>query len=572
MLELLTAAQMRAIERDAIDSGAVTGLELMERAGAGAVAAILAMWPSLNAPGTDSGPHRAVVLCGPGNNGGDGFVVARMLHARGWAVEVYCCGEPDNLPHDARANCQRWKEIGAVHPLAAVMQSEPGTPSFGPPCKGVVVDALFGTGLARPLSRDLAGPLMRARMMALSTSLGFVSLDCLSGVCCDSGRYLAPGAAAWTTIELCVTFHRRKVGHATGEFPNLCGRVSVVDIGLEDPEPGAIVGDVAMIRAPRGGRVATPGNRPAFRRTVLLPAATHGDRAVLVDRAGTIIDKAATGGHKFDHGHAMILSGDVGRGGAARLAARGALRIGAGLVTVGCPPAALIENAARLDAIMLRAVRDGDALTGMLEDARVKALCVGPGLGTGARDAGLVRAALGATAEGPDRTARGLVLDGDALTLLASDADLFALLHDMCVLTPHAGEFARLFPDIADRLDAPATTGPAFSKLDAARAAAARAGCTVVFKGPDTVIAAPDGTAAINAAAYERKAPWLATAGSGDVLAGFVTGLLARGWLPTSAAGDAAWLHVECALAFGPGLIAEDLPEQLPKVLRHLCP
>ena len=153
---------------------------------------------------------------------------------------------------------------------------------------------------------------------------------------------------------------------------------------------------------------------------------------------------------------------------------------------------------------------------------------------------------------------------GDPQTLL--DA-----LHADCVLTPHGGEFARLFPDIANRLDSEPASGPAFSKVDAAREAAERAGCVVLLKGPDTVIAAPDGRCAVQSAAHDRAAPWLATAGSGDVLAGFIAGLLARGLPPFQAAQAAAWLHVECARSFGPGLIAEDLTEQLPAVLRSLC-
>ena len=244
------------------------------------------------------------------------------------------------------------------------------------------------------------------------------------------------------------------------------------------------------------------------------------------------------------------------------MAARGALRIGAGAVTVGCPPAALIENAAQLNAVMLRSLKDADALTTALDDKRINALCLGPGLGTGPREAALVAVAL--------QAGRNVVLDADALTLLSRDAGLFGQLHEGCVLTPHAGEFARLFPDIAEKLDAPATTGPAYSKVDATRDAAKRAGCVVLFKGPDTVIADPSGRCGVNAAVYDRAAPWLATAGAGDVLAGFITGLLARGFAPMQAAEAAAWLHVECARAFGPGLIAEDLPEALPGVLRAL--
>ena len=274
-------------------------------------------------------------------------------------------------------------------------------------------------------------------------------------------------------------------------------------------------------------------------------------------------------GQKFTYGHAIILSGGSGKGGAARMAARGALRIGAGLVTVACPPDALEENAAQLNAIMLNPVVDADALARVLEDVRINAVCIGPGLGLGTREVGLVAEALTVRNECVPY-GRSLVLDADALTLLAQNPDLMATLHKNCVLTPHAGEFARLFPDIAERLAAPATNGPAYSKVDATREAAARTGCVVLFKGPDTVIAAPDGRCAINSAHYVRAAPWLATAGSGDVLAGFITGLLARGFEPMHATETAAWLHVECARHFGPGLIAEDIPEQLPAVFRSL--
>jgi hydroxyethylthiazole kinase-like uncharacterized protein yjeF len=263
-------------------------------------------------------------------------------------------------------------------------------------------------------------------------------------------------------------------------------------------------------------------------------------------------------GHKYTHGHALVLSGGVGKGGAARLAARGALRVGAGAVTVGCPPAALIENAAQLNAVMLRAIQDADGLDAVLEDDRINALCLGPGRGGSDKSCSLMETAL--------KNGRRLVLDADALTLLGGAAPLFAMLHEGCVLTPHAGEFARLFPDLAEKLDAPANTGPAYSKVDATREAAARAGCVVLFKGPDTVIADPSGRCSINASVYDRSAPWLATAGSGDVVAGFMTGLLARGVSPMQAAETGAWLHTECAVSFGPGLIAEDLTEELPKV------
>ncbi len=273
-----------------------------------------------------------------------------------------------------------------------------------------------------------------------------------------------------------------------------------------------------------------------------------------------------TDAHKYTHGHALILSGGPGRTGAARLAARGALRIGAGLVTLGVPPSAQSEVAAQVTAVMLARIQDSDALAEVLTDQRINALCLGPGMGTGADSQALVSEALGRAGVDP----RATVLDADALTILSQHPDLFDALHETCVLTPHAGEFRRLFPDIAEKLDASATKDPAYSKVDATREAAVRTGCVVVFKGSDTVIADPQGRCAINSSTHDRAAPWLATAGSGDVLAGFITGLLARGFAPMQAAETAAWLHTECALSFGPGLIAEDLPEELPCVFREL--
>ena len=217
--------------------------------------------------------------------------------------------------------------------------------------------------------------------------------------------------------------------------------------------------------------------------------------------------------HKYNYGHALVLSGSVGKGGAARLAARGALRIGAGAVTLGCPPAALLENASALDAVMTRTVKDAAGLAEVLDDDRMNSICVGPGFGMGDRQAAMIGALLD-----PGRR-KHVVLDADALTVLAQDSELFDLLHDHCVLTPHAGEFARVFPDIAERLDGPADTGPAYSKVDATRDAAQRAGCTVLFKGPDTVIADPTGCCRVVASVYDDAAPWLATAGAGGARA-----------------------------------------------------
>lgn len=521
MTELLASAQMRAIEGAAIASGRVSGLELMARAGEAVVAALGAEWPALaRAPGA------AVVLCGPGNNGGDGFVVARLLAGRGWPVAVHAPGATATA--DAGAMRAAWEARGPTAPLAAF---EPEALAAGT----VVIDALFGTGLVRPVGRALWRPLAAAQ----ARGARLLAVDILSGLCSDSGRIRAEGGFLDRPADLTVTFQCRKLGHVLAPGAELSGPVRVASIGLE-PE-------LAAYLAERPGEVV---------------------RQAGIDRAVA----AKSQGHKYSHGHALVLSGGPGRGGAARLAARAALRVGAGLVTLGCPPAALIENAARLDAVMLAPLRDARALADRLADPRLTALCLGPGLGTDARAEGLVAAALEAR--------RATVLDADALTLLARRAALRAALHPACILTPHMGEFARLAPDLSGKMsgkmsgktgDGPAE-GAAFSKLDAARAAARRFGCTVLLKGPDTVIAAPDGRAAVSAAFATEAAPWLATAGAGDVLAGMIAGLLARGFAPFAAAESAAALHLAGARAFGPGLIAEDLPETLPAVLARLGP
>ncbi|GGD33068.1 NAD(P)H-hydrate dehydratase [Sinisalibacter lacisalsi] len=522
MAMLLTSAQMRAIEGAAIASGAVTGDALMERAGAGVLAEVFGHWPELAARAGD-----AVVLCGPGNNGGDGFVIARLLADRGWRVSLGFLGTPDRLPPDARSNHDRWAALGPVLGLDEALAALGGA--------DLAVDALFGTGLARPLEGVAARAANALAEMAWAEGR-VVAVDAPSGLCMDSGRPLAPpegdGVAAAT---LTVSFHALKLGHVLAEGPARCGRAVVADIGLTPGQARAALG------------------ADGVRALATLVAAPDPDR----------LDKGASpGAHKYGHGHALVLAGGTARGGAARLAARAALRVGAGLVTLGTPGPALAENAAQLTAIMLTAVEDGPGLAAALDDTRLNALALGPGLGV-ARARALVPVALGA--------GRPTVLDADALTAFAeAPATLFALLHSATVLTPHAGEFARLFPDLAEDLAGPATRGPAPSRLEAVRQAAARAGAVVLLKGPDTVIASPEGRCAIHLAAYDRAAPWLATAGAGDVLTGLIAGLMARGFSAFAAAKAAAWLHTEAARAFGPGLIAEDLPEALPGVLAGL--
>lgn len=536
MTELLTAAQMRAIEQTAIDSGEVTGLELMERAGLGVVEAIFEEWPELRATS-----HRAVVLCGPGNNGGDGFVVARLLKEWGWEVEVFLYGDAEKLPPDARVNYERWEKLGEVDDYSRMFYRPT---NLGP--LDLYVDALFGTGLKRPvvLGEDYASTARSEVGDGLRGELRHVAIDIPSGVCSDSGKFLGDPFVA----DLTVTFHSRKVGHLLEFGPGLSGKVALKDIGI-----------------PLGTGIPEAfGDPPYYSR--ITSAFDEYAQHFAKDSLGKPEFRNT---HKYTHGHALVLSGGPGKTGAARLAARGALRIGAGLVTLACPQKALWEVATHVTAIMVQTLDGTPGLREVLEDDRINALCLGPGLGLGPDTQALVLEALGNAGAKP----RPTVLDADALTRFERNPQvLFDALRDRCVLTPHAGEFKRLFPDIAEKLDAPATTGPAYSKVDATREAAARAGCTILFKGPDTVIADQTGRCAINSSAYDRAAPWLATAGSGDVLAGFIAGLLARGFPPMQAAETAAWLHTECALSFGPGLIAEDLPEELPKVFRKLLP
>lgn len=276
--------------------------------------------------------------------------------------------------------------------------------------------------------------------------------------------------------------------------------------------------------------------------------------------------------HKYDHGHALILSGPAGQTGAARLAARGALRVGAGLVTIGAPPAAMAEHAAQLNAIMLREIADARALDRALSDPRITALCLGPALGLDARAGALVESAVSSARRG-SAPRPAVVLDADALTLLSRRTDLLAGLNAQCVLTSHAGEFSRLFPELHAEFARDAGKDAGETRQRVVLLASQTCGAVVLLKGPETVIAHPDGRVLVNAATGKQAAPWLATAGSGDVLAGFITGLLARGFDTMQAAELAAWLHVECALSFGPGLIAEDLPDTVPKILAaHLTP
>lgn len=478
---LLTPSQMGEADRLTIGGG-IPGSVLMENAGRAVADAISRRWP----------PRPVVVLCGPGNNGGDGFVATRILATRGWPVRLALLGDRSVLKGDAAWAASLWE--GAVEPLAVT--SLDGT--------GLVVDALFGAGLARPIE-GLAAEVIAA-LDVRNTPV--VAVDVPSGV--DGGTGEVRGIAA--NAVLTVTFFRRKPGHLLLPGRLRCGETLVSQIGIEPAVLDAVAPD-------------TVANHPGW-------------------WLGSF-PSAAAAGHKYSRGHALV-AGSAQMTGAARLAARAAARVGAGLVTVAAPEPAFPVYAAALTGVIVTPVAGDGAFVALLADKRRNAVLIGPGAGTmpETRDKALQILAAG----------KSTVLDADALTVFADNpAELFAAINSPCVMTPHEGEFARLF-------DASS------SKLDRARRAAATSGAVVVLKGADTVIVAPDGRAALN----ENAPPTLATAGSGDVLAGLVLGLLAQGMPAFEAAAAAVWLHGAAAHAFGAGLVAEDLIDTLPAALAQL--
>jgi hydroxyethylthiazole kinase-like uncharacterized protein yjeF len=529
--EVLTTAQMRAIEFAAMSSGQVTGLELMERAGRAVAGQIRLRWPT---------GGRATVLCGPGNNGGDGYVVARLLHLAGWRVRVL--GMENTPGPDAVEMKRRWLEIGGIAPLTE-QELRSGAEN------DVYVDAIFGTGLTRAPEGEVAQVL--GHLGGSGGDTGYyrprlVAVDCPSGMCMDAGvplRNSGNGGAFVPRVRLTVAFDSPKPGHLIGLGPALCGELVVADIGLTSW---------------RARRLDSQGQPPARLEAIWPRFGIPHTRRTGSLPGGQLPKHSAASPHKYSHGHALILAGGPAQGGAARLSARAALRIGAGLVTIAPPQDALPDHAGQPDALMRRGIDGSDALRDLLADKRINALCIGPGCGID-RAAGLLAEALLAR--------RPVVLDADALTAVSREPVLVAALHGHCVLTPHMGEFARLFPDLAGRLSETPARGPAYSKIDAARDAAARCGAVILLKGPDTVIAAPDGRARIHSA---FDIPWLATAGAGDVLAGIITGLLSRGLPLLDAASTATLVHAKAARLFGPGLIADDLPEMIPQVLRDM--
>lgn len=488
-IELLSPEEMADADKQTIYSG-TPGFTLMQRAGTAVADAVRRLVPA---------GSLISVIAGTGNNGGDGFVAASRLVDAGYSVVVGLLGERGRHSGDAALAAKNW--TGPVEDLTPASFRD----------AAFVVDALFGAGLDRPVEGTAA-----IVIDALNESnVPVISVDLPSGIDGRSGRVLGTAVVADETV----TFFRRKPGHVLLPGRTYAGRVSVVDIGINPATLEAI--------APK-----TFYNVPALW-TASFP-------------------QAYTLSHKYDRGHAIVVSGPMTRTGAARLAARGALRIGAGLVTVAAPRDALPVHAAHLTSIMLLPMDGSIDLVDILADERRNALVMGPALGTGEGTIALTEAALGMNS--------AVVLDADALTSFAGEAEkLFGLIKARVastVVTPHDGEFARLFPDLADIP----------SKLDRVRQAASRSGAIVVLKGPDTTVGTPDGRAAI----ADNAPAFLATAGSGDVLAGMIGGLLAQRMPAFEAAAAAVWLHGAAAGVVGRGLIAEDLPEALPEVLSQI--
>jgi NAD(P)H-hydrate epimerase len=504
VIPVLSREQMRAFDAHAIEVCKVPSLVLMENAGRGAADAV-----EREALGGRASGKRVVVVCGTGNNGGDGFVVARHLLGRGALVDVWLAGDVGRMTPDCRANHAAFVGVGGKVESVALGASTLALLDAVEHAD-VVVDGLFGTGLDRTIAEPLASVVNTVNAGSRFT----VALDVPSGMSADTG------AAMGATIRarLTVTFAHTKLGHVTGQGARLSGRVRVVDIGVpptlrtDSAASLALASDVKQRIAPR-----------------------------------------AVDAHKYRAGHVAIVAGSAGKIGASLLAARGALRGGAGAATIVTWPEAAAALDARVLEIMTARLEDERSLDAALVHKR--AVVVGPGFGTGERARVIVKHLLGSY-EGP------IVCDADALTMHARAIDAFGAAKGRAILTPHAGELARLLDRTSEAIEA--------DRFGSAREAASRANAVVLLKGPHTVVAAPDGRVVVSSSGN----PALATAGSGDVLSG-LTGALACSLDPFDAAWCAAWLHGAAGDAWSKshgdrGLLAGEVADELPGVLAAL--
>ena len=443
-----------------------------------------------------------LILCGPGGNGGDGYVIARLLREAGHKPAVFPLGAP---PMDS----------DAAKMLAAYVKSGgkvcDGLPSVDDKYS-IVVDALFGAGLSRPFDNaEILNVLRKLR----AKHIPVFAVDMPSGLSGDTGRVLGDCAGA----DLTLTFFTPKPGHIIADGPVYCGNLKTDHLGTEFP------------REISNTNLITNISMPEFYQA---------------------------NAHKYSYGHALIFSGGMGRSGAARLSALAALRMGAGLVTIAAPEAAIPEIAAQITSLQIRQADSSADVKSILTDKRYNTIAIGPGFGTSPHNKAIVKTVL--------KEGRRAVLDADALTAFSNHPEeLFDLTNDQIVLTPHAGEFVRLFPDLV-------LNDPKISKIEQVRAAANRSGAIVLLKGPDTIIAAPSGEVKLVVSVYDKAAPMLATAGSGDVLTGLIAGRLARNMAvpPLDLTGQAVWIHQTLGRRLGPGMIAEDMPDAVPGLLGEI--
>ncbi len=513
MATIFTAAQMARFEAAHVAAGLNSWTGLMEAAAAAVVDALAAHFGARF-------PKRTHVMCGPGNNGGDGYGIAALLHDQGHSVRLWQYG--DRLPASPAATEMRtrWGVRGPVRPFASL-------PDDMIKAGDLVVDAIFGIGLHRPIDAGL-----HRTLMALPPTCHRVAVDIPTGINAETGAYLGPSPGHHPRpVDLTVTFACMKPGHVLGVGALLSGRVQVASIGLEDSLAAArMAGEEPLVRI-------EGGDLPWHRHLVKSPLF-----------------------HKYHHGHVLVLAGGStatggGKGGAARLAARAALRVGAGLVTLGVHRDTMAEHAAHLNAIMLTETSTRQQLDACLSDERINTIVVGPGFGKGSVTRVVVQRLLA--------LGRNLVLDADALTAFAGQPrDLLDRLHPNVVLTPHMGEFRQLFPA---RTEAPVP------RLQAVRRAADLCRATVVLKGHDTLVASAGRRIRVACPDDRAACAWLATAGSGDVLAGLIGGLMARGADAHMAACMAVQLHQDAASTFGPGLTADDLDGALTTAVARRC-
>jgi hydroxyethylthiazole kinase-like uncharacterized protein yjeF len=487
-LEILSSAQMKHSEQIANRSG-VDGFSLMKAAGKAVADEILARFSSSS----------VLVLCGPGNNGGDGFVVASLLKKKKWPVTLACAVPIYDLQGAAARASDLWK--------GPVLSFE----NLELPEGGIVVDAVFGTGLSRPIEGEIAEVLETVQQSDCTV----IAVDMPSGLDGDTGECQGCTPQA----DVTVTFFRKKLGHVLMPGMDACGEIVVADIGIPDLAIEAL-GPVVTETSPESGW------------------------------GGWVADKPSNS-HKYDYGHVLVLGGRHMTG-AASLVGKSALRAGAGLCTIAAYSEAAPIYKSYCPSLIVETLDELARFKEHLKDPRRNTVVIGPGAGLENPPA-LKKAVFDTLAAEPKRVC---VLDADALTVFADDVRTFyKAVGPHCILTPHEGEFVRIFPDL---------TG---SKIERAKAAAARTKSVIVLKGPDTVVAMPDGTCVVNVTGNG----WLATAGAGDVLAGLIAGFAARSLGDLFGAVCAAvWSHGKAAENLGAGLISADLPDQIPLVLKNI--